>query len=123
MKKKFFTNPKDKKDWIDFTSNMGDISTKETDLLKENIQVSKVKKLDLHGLSLIDANKSVKEFITKHYNGGFKKILIMLSQISNLSPSLFLFLSLSAVVDQLLAWCNADFPWSWKFVIIQSLLF
>ena len=77
VKKKFFTNPKDKKDWIDFTSNMGDISTKETDLLKENIQVSKVKKLDLHGLSLIDANKTVKEFITKHYNGGFKKILII----------------------------------------------
>jgi malate dehydrogenase (oxaloacetate-decarboxylating)(NADP+) len=25
--------------------------------------------------------------------------------------------------DGMLAWCNADFPWSWKFVIIQSLLF
>ena len=57
VKKKHFVTPKDKKDWDVFTKQMGDISPKESDLLKENIEINKVKKLDLHGSSLIEANK------------------------------------------------------------------
>ena len=56
---------------------MGDISPKESDLLKENIEINKVKKLDLHGSSLIEANKIVKKFIIESFNNGYKKLLVV----------------------------------------------
>ena len=77
MKKKHFVTPKDKKDWEIFTKQMGDISPKESDLLKENIEINKVKKLDLHGSSLIEANKIVKKFIIESFNNGYKKLLVV----------------------------------------------
>ena len=77
MKKKHFVTPKDKKDWDVFTKHMGDISPKESDLLKENIEINKVKKLDLHGSSLIEANKIVKKFIIESVNSGYKKLLVV----------------------------------------------
>ena len=77
VKKKFFTSSKDKKDWIAFTKQMGNIKVKESDLLKENIEVNEVKKLDLHGFSLIEANKIVKNFIINSFNSGYKKLLIV----------------------------------------------
>ena len=77
MKKKHFVTPKDKKDWDVFTKQMGDISPKESDLLKENIEINKVKKLDLHGSSLIEANKIVKKFIIESFNNGYKKLLVV----------------------------------------------
>ena len=77
MKKKHFVTPKDKKDWDVFTKQMGDISSKESDLLKENIEINKVKKLDLHGSSLVEANKIVKKFIIESFNNGYKKLLVV----------------------------------------------
>ena len=77
MKKKHFVTPKDKKDWDVFTKQMGDISPKESDLLKENIEINKVKKLDLHGSSLIEANKIVKKFIIESFDNGYKKLLVV----------------------------------------------
>ena len=77
MKKKHCVTPKDKKDWDVFTKQMGDISPKESDLLKENIEINKVKKLDLHGSSLIEANKIVKKFIIESFNNGYKKLLVV----------------------------------------------
>ena len=77
VKKKNFTSFKDKKDWIAFTKQMGNIKVKESDLLKENIEVNEVKKLDLHGFSLIEANKIVKNFIINSFNSGYKKLLIV----------------------------------------------
>ena len=77
VKKKYVTPPKDKKDWDVFTKQMGDISPKESDLLKENIEINKVKKLDLHGSSLIEANKIVKKFIIESFNNGYKKLLVV----------------------------------------------
>ena len=56
---------------------MGNIKAKESDLLKENIEVNEVKKLDLHGFSLIEANKTVKNFIINSFNSGYKKLLIV----------------------------------------------
>ena len=63
VKKKNFISSKDKKHWLTFTKQMGNIKPKESDLLKENIKLSEVKKLDLHELSLDEANKIVKNFI------------------------------------------------------------
>jgi len=77
VKKKHFVTPKDKRDWDVFTKQIGDISPKESDLLKENIEINKVKKLDLHGSSLIEANKIVKNFIIESFNNGYKKLLVV----------------------------------------------
>ena len=77
MKKKNFISSKDKKDWVAFTKQMGNIKSKESDLLKENIEVSEVKKLDLHGFSLEDANKRVKKFIIESFEDGYKKLLVI----------------------------------------------
>ena len=77
MKKKHFVTPKDKKDWDVFTKQMGDISPKESDLLKKNIEINKVQKLDLHGSSLSEANKIVKKFIIESFNNGYKKLLVV----------------------------------------------
>ena len=60
-----------------FTKQIGDISPKEVDLLKKITVTNKVRKLDLHGFSLIEANKTVKKFIIESFNNGYKKLLIV----------------------------------------------
>ena len=77
MKKKYSVTSKDKKDWDVFTKQMGNISAKESDFLKENVQINKVKKLDLHGSSLVEANERVKNFIIESFNSGYKKLLVI----------------------------------------------
>tara|TARA_B100000745_G_scaffold97627_1_gene62057 strand:- start:28 stop:465 length:438 start_codon:yes stop_codon:yes gene_type:complete len=77
VKKKYFASSKDKKDWADFTKQMSNISVKESDFLEENQQKIKVRKLDLHGYSLDDANKVIKKFIIESFNKRYNKILIV----------------------------------------------
>ena len=77
MKKKYSVSSKDKKDWINFTKHIGNISAKETDLLQINIQTNKVPKLDLHGYSLEESNQIVKKFIIESSNNGYKKLIIV----------------------------------------------
>ena len=77
MKKKYVVSFKDKKDWFDFTKQIDNISPKEADLLEQSVEINKIKKLDLHGSSLIDANKIVKKFIIESFNNGCKKLLIV----------------------------------------------
>ena len=77
MKKKYFASSKDKKDWAEFTKQMGNISVKESDFLEENQKKIKVRKLDLHGYSLDDANKVVKKFIIESFDKSYNKLLIV----------------------------------------------
>ena len=77
MKKKHFVTSKDRQDWNVFTKNMGHVKVKESDLIKENIEINKVPKLDLHGSSLIEANKMVKNFVVQSFNSGYKKLLVV----------------------------------------------
>ena len=77
VKKKNFLSSKDKKDWDIFTQQMNDISVKESDIPEKIHNNNEIRKLDLHGLSLDDANKKVKEFIIKSFNRGYKKLLII----------------------------------------------
>ena len=56
---------------------MGNISTKESDLPKANIEINKLQKLDLHGSSLVEANKIVKNFIIRSFGSGYKKLLVV----------------------------------------------
>ena len=70
MKKKSFVSSKDKKDWNEFTENIGELTSKDTDLYQKNIVPSKMLKLDLHGFSLDKANEKTYEFIINSYLKG-----------------------------------------------------
>ena len=77
MKKKYAVTYKDKKDWITFTKRLENIYDKDTDFIKQNTTENKIPRLDLHGLSLNQANKIVKKFIIESFEGGYKKLLII----------------------------------------------
>ena len=77
MKKKSFVSSKDKKDWFEFTSDIGDLKPKDIDLEKIDNTISKTRKLDLHGFSLEESNKKVKEFLNESFHLGFRKLLIV----------------------------------------------
>jgi len=77
VKKKHVVSSKDKKDWIDFTKQISNISLKEADFLQNNTEINKVRKLDLHGFSLSESNKIVKKFVVESFDQGYKKLLII----------------------------------------------
>jgi DNA-nicking Smr family endonuclease len=77
VKKKYSASSKDKKDWADFAKQVGNISVTEDDFLEENRQINKVRKLDLHGYSLDNANKVVKKFIIESFDKGYNKLLVV----------------------------------------------
>tara|TARA_B100000029_G_C17397517_1_gene895742 strand:+ start:548 stop:979 length:432 start_codon:yes stop_codon:yes gene_type:complete len=77
VKKKSFSTSKDKKDWLDFTKQMGNIQPKPSDILSENNETKKEPKLDLHGASLSKSNEMVRNFINKSFNYGYKKLIIV----------------------------------------------
>ena len=76
VKKKFYLSSEDKKEWLDFTRNPSKIYPKENDHLKKYEKVS-IEKLDLHGFTLDEANKTVKKFIIKSFNKRKRKILVV----------------------------------------------
>ena len=66
---------KDKKDWEDFLSKDDKLPNKDKNLIKKkNLNI---KSIDLHGYSLSDANKTVKEFITNCYNHEVTKLIVV----------------------------------------------
>ena len=77
MKKKYPATPEDKKDWIAFTKRLENIHNKNDDFVKQNNNANRIKRLDLHGLSLNQANKIVKKFIINSFEEGYKKLLII----------------------------------------------
>jgi len=77
VKKKHVVSSKDKKDWIDFTKQISNISPKEADFLQNNTEINKVRKLDLHGFSLSESNKIVKKFVVESFDQGYKQLLIV----------------------------------------------
>ena len=77
MKKKYTVSSKDKKEWIDFTKQIGNINPKEADFSQTNAIINKVRKLDLHGYSVSESNKIVKKFIVESFDCGYKKLLIV----------------------------------------------
>ena len=77
MKKKYFATSKDKKDWISYTKNLKSVYDKDIDVTKQTITVNSTRRLDLHGFSIEQANKSVKKFIMESVEKGFKKLLII----------------------------------------------
>ena len=77
MKKKRSVTLKDKTDWFTFIEQMDEIPDKDAYLHEKNENEKKIRKLDLHGLSLDEANKTVEKFIIKSFINGYRKILIV----------------------------------------------
>ena len=66
---------KDKKDWEDFLSSDEKLPNKDINIEKKNI--SKIKHIDLHGYSLEEANKIIKDFIFNSYNNEISKLIVV----------------------------------------------
>ena len=77
MKKKFVASQSDKKEWLNFTDQLKNNNKKETNLLKKNLDINKIQRLDLHGFSLKESNEIVEKFIVSSFKKGFRKLLVI----------------------------------------------
>ncbi len=68
---------KDKKDWKNFISSKDEIPNKDLNITKDKIKKKIIKKIDLHGFSLENANKVIEEFITQSFEEGVNKIIVI----------------------------------------------
>ena len=68
---------KDKKDWKNFISSKNKILDKDLKITKDKIKKKIIKKIDLHGFSLENANKVIEEFITQSFEEGVNKIIVI----------------------------------------------
>mgnify|MGYP001193309364 CR=1 FL=1 len=66
---------KDKKDWENFLSKNEKLTNKDDNLIKKEIKKSIT--FDLHGYSLDEANKQVKDLIFEAYNNKINKLIIV----------------------------------------------
>jgi len=67
---------KDKQDWENFLSNKEKISNKDF-IHKKNIRYEKIKKIDLHGYTIEEANKAIEQFIQKSFEENVTKIIVI----------------------------------------------
>ena len=75
MKKKDNLSERDKRDWESFLENSSEVPNKDQKFL--NDKQNKKFRFDLHGLSLDEANKKVKEIITSCSKKNFKELLLI----------------------------------------------
>ena len=75
MIKKKYLSKEDKKVWEDFIKNPSDIFDKDKSNLRKN--KNQRFKFDLHGFTLAEANKKVKEIIINCFEKKYKEILLI----------------------------------------------
>ena len=77
VKKKNTKNPdKDKQDWENFLNNKEKIPNKDF-IHKKNIRYEKIKKIDLHGYTIEEANRAIEQFIQKCFDENVTKIIVI----------------------------------------------
>jgi DNA-nicking Smr family endonuclease len=77
VKKKDIKNLyKDKQDWENFLNNKEKITNKDF-IHKKNIRYKKIKKIDLHGYTIEEANKAIEKFIQKSFDENATKIIVI----------------------------------------------
>ena len=77
IKKKDIKNiDKDKQDWENFLNNKKKIPNKDF-VHKKNIRFEKIKKIDLHGYTIEEANKGIEQFIQKSFDENVTKIIVI----------------------------------------------
>jgi|TARA_B100000780_G_scaffold170755_1_gene119522 DNA-nicking Smr family endonuclease len=67
---------KDKQDWEKFLKDKEKIPNKDF-AIKNNIRYEKIKKIDLHGYSIEEANKTIEQFIEKCFDTSVTKIIVI----------------------------------------------
>ena len=67
---------KDKKDWQNFISKKDKLPNKDLDL-ESDVKKNKIKTIDLHGFSLIDANNFIEKFIKECFENNAHKIIVI----------------------------------------------
>ena len=67
---------KDKKDWKNFLLNQEKVPNKDSISLKK-IRIEKIKRIDLHGYTLEEANKAIETFIKKCFDNNVTKIIVI----------------------------------------------
>ena len=67
---------KDKKDWQNFISNKEKIPNKDLEYQKKK-RKEKIKKIDLHGYALEEANSVIQNFIKKCFEQSVTKIIVI----------------------------------------------
>mgnify|MGYP006090664143 CR=1 FL=1 len=77
MSKKKYPTHEDKREWSNFTKNLGNIEDKDVHLNNNDPSPRINKKLDLHGCMLLEANEKVKEFINQSYEKNYKRLLVI----------------------------------------------
>tara|TARA_B110000438_G_C15631514_1_gene571213 strand:+ start:39 stop:455 length:417 start_codon:yes stop_codon:yes gene_type:complete len=77
MKKKYTISPKDVEEWSTFIENLNNIENKDSNYPKKKKENKNLLKLDLHGLSLAEANNTVTKFINDSFKKNYKKLLII----------------------------------------------
>ena len=68
---------KDKKDWKNFIGGKEKLLDKDKFMFRKNVNLNLFETIDLHGLSLDDANKKIDEFIRKCFANKIKKIIVI----------------------------------------------
>ena len=68
---------RDKKDWKNFISSKDEILNKDLKITKDKIKKKIIKKIDLHGFSLENANKVIEELITQSFEESVNKIIVI----------------------------------------------
>ena len=77
VKKKYIKNSdKDRQDWENFLNNKEKIPNKDS-VHKKNIRYEKIKKIDLHGYTIEEANKTIEQFIQKCFDESVTKIIVI----------------------------------------------
>ena len=77
VKKKDIKSPdKDKQDWENFLNTKEKIPNKDF-FHKKNIRYEKIKKIDLHGYTIEEANKDIEQFIQKCFDEDVTKIIVI----------------------------------------------
>ena len=77
VKKEDIKNPdKDKQDWENFLNNKEKIPNKDF-IHKKNVRYEKIKKIDLHGYTIEEANKAIEQFIQKCFEESVTKIIVI----------------------------------------------
>ena len=67
---------KDKEDWENFLKNKEKIPNKDF-IVNKKIRHEKIKKIDLHGFTLQEANKAIEQFIKKSFTEDVTKIIVI----------------------------------------------
>jgi len=67
---------KDKQDWENFLKNKEKIPNKDF-VNKKNVRYEKIKKIDLHGYTIEEANIAVEQFIQKCFDESVTKIIVI----------------------------------------------